>query len=131
MVAIPQKAAGRRTLPAASLPSPKGAPQLAIRAASPPLEPAGRARRVVRIVRGAEQQVVAFEGEQQIGEIGAGNRNRAGLPESSHQRGIFVGRAARRGAPACPPVHRAPATSMESLTLKGTPHKRAGVLAAR
>ena len=39
IAAIPQKAAGSRTLPAASLPSPMGEPQLAIRAASPPLMP--------------------------------------------------------------------------------------------
>ena len=39
MPAIPQNAAGSRTLPAASLPSPMGEPQLAINAASPPLLP--------------------------------------------------------------------------------------------
>ena len=39
--AMPQKCAGRRTLPAASLPSPNGDPQAAISAASPPLDPPG------------------------------------------------------------------------------------------
>ena len=39
MLAMPQKCAGRRTLPAASLPRPKGDPHAAISAASPPLEP--------------------------------------------------------------------------------------------
>jgi hypothetical protein len=45
MPAIPQNAAGRRTLPAQSLPNPMGEPHAAIRAASPPLLPPGvRAR---------------------------------------------------------------------------------------
>jgi hypothetical protein len=39
MDAIPQKAAGSRTLPAASLPKPIGEPQAAMSAASPPLLP--------------------------------------------------------------------------------------------
>src|SRR5579871_1869533 len=39
MAAMPQNAAGTRTLPAASLPKPQGVPHAAIRAASPPLLP--------------------------------------------------------------------------------------------
>jgi hypothetical protein len=41
MAAHPQKAAGRRTLPAQSLPRPSGEPQAEISAASPPLDPPG------------------------------------------------------------------------------------------
>ena len=121
MVAMPQNAAGSRTLPAASLPNPRGEPQLAISAASPPLLAAGGARQVVRIAGGAEQQIVALEGKQQVGQIGARDRDRPGLPQARHQRGIFGGgRASRR--PSVPAVHTAPAISMESLMLNGTPH---------
>ena len=121
MAAHPQKAAGSRTLPAQSLPRPSGEPQAASSAASPPLEPPGVRAGVVRVARGAENQVVALEGEQQIRQIGFGDGDGARAAATAAPASHLPWRRRRSSAPACPPSPRVPANSIESLMLNGTP----------
>ena len=98
MVAMPQNAAGKphaaRGVAAQSEGRAATGDQRRLAAA----RPAGSAPQVVRIAGSAEHQVVALEGEQQVGQIGARDRDRPRLPQSRHQRGIF-GRRRRVTAP--------------------------------
>ena len=89
-----------------------------------PAGPAGGARKVVRIVGAAVNQVVAFEGEQEVGQIRSGDRNRAGGSQTRHEGGVprrSGGRFASRAFRRCRPF---PATSIESLMENGTPAER-------
>ena len=95
MPAMPQKAAGSRTLPAASLPRPERRSARRDQRRFPAAAAAGSARGVIGVIGGAENEVVAFEGEEQIGQIGFGDRDRTGAAQPADERGIFAARARR------------------------------------
>jgi hypothetical protein len=119
MLAIPQKAAGTRTLPAASLPRPQGEPQAAIKAASPLLPPDARVASYGLLVF-PKQKIVAFEGKQQIGKIGPRDWDGPRSTEPGDNRGVFTGER-RATRPHVPEVQTVPCCSLESLMLKETP----------
>ena len=131
---MPQKCAGTRILPAASVPSPSGEPPAAMIAASPPLLPPGVARRVVRIVRAAVDQVVRLERQRQLRDVGLAQHDRARGAQPRDRGGILVGTNAAR--PRVPPSRRCPG-SKASLMVIGTPcsapgaHRRRAASAAR
>src|SRR5215469_18769745 len=84
-LAMPQKAAGAIAAQAHGRSARRDQRRFTAAAAS------RRARRVVWIVGTAEQKVIGFKGEQQVGKIGPGNRNRARRAQTSHQHGVLRG----------------------------------------
>ena len=76
--AIPQKAAGMRSEPPISLPSPSGEPPAAMTAASPPLLPPQDLFQIPRIVGASVQRIVGFGEDHELRQVGLGDRDRAG-----------------------------------------------------
>jgi hypothetical protein len=91
MPAIPEKAAGSRTEPAASLPRPKWRAAGRDERGFPAAAAAAGARHVVGIVGLSEDQVGALESEEKVGQIGARDGDGAGAAQARDQRGVGSG----------------------------------------
>ena len=77
------------------------------------------ARHIVRIIGPAEQQVVAFESEQQVRQVGPRNWNRPRPPQPFHHRRI---RRRDRRLPPAPRPRRAPAAGLFDRILDAERH---------
>jgi hypothetical protein len=89
MAARPQKCAGIRMLPPASVPRPSGEPQAETIADSPPLEPPGvRACEIIRIIGAAIDEIVRLDRAGQFRHIGLAENDGARGAQPRHRRCI-------------------------------------------
>jgi hypothetical protein len=92
--------------------------------ASPPLDLRTCARGRKGLVRPAVDQVIAFEGEQEIGQIRSRYRNCTRRPQTRHQRGISRSKGGPIASRACQRCTRSPLLQLRSLIENGTPARR-------
>ncbi len=88
MLAMPQKCAGSRTLPGRVAAQAEGGSARGDQRGLATARSTGCTREVVRIIGAAVDQVVAFEGKQEVRQICSCERNGAGGAQTRHHRGI-------------------------------------------
>ena len=86
--AIPQQWAGLRSDPPRSLPSPSGDIPLAMRAGLAAARPAGRDVGAPRVAGQPAQRRVGVHAQPEVGQVRAGERDRAGGPHALDDRGV-------------------------------------------
>ena len=91
MAAMPLQAAGRRTRAGGVAAESEGRAAAGDERRFAAAGAAGTALEIVGIAGGAVEQVVAFEGEEQVGQIGARDGDAAGMAQASDQGGVGGG----------------------------------------